>query len=140
MRCGGALGVSGSPRMGMLFVILFLAASSCSLFSLVRRLLRKRAGARWWIAFGVIGALGIGAGVWCAFYFEYHVGADFRVFSFPLPICFFCLEEGRWVDFPVPRFQGWAAALTNVLTITALATVPLWLVSWRQHPHEKPTA
>jgi hypothetical protein len=29
--------------------------------------------------------------------------------------------------------QAWSAVFTNVITIIALATLPLWLVSWRQH-------
>jgi hypothetical protein len=54
-----------------------------------------------------------------------------RIGSFPLPIVFFHLEEGRWVDFPVPEFQAWSAMLANIIAIIALATLPLWLVSWR---------
>ena len=58
-----------------------------------------------------------------------------RIGSFPIPVVFFHLEDGQWVDFPVPGFQAWSAVLTNIVTITALATVPLWLLSWRQHRH-----
>jgi len=59
-----------------------------------------------------------------------------RIGSFPIPVVFFHLEDGDWVDFPVPEFQAWAAALANVISITALATLPLWLISWRQHRNE----
>ena len=126
--------------VGILLVLGFLAASSWVLASLVRRLRRGRAGAQWWFAFVALAVLGIAAGIWFAFHFEYRVGTRYRIASFPLPIVFFHLEDGQWVDFPVPEFQAWAAAFTNILTITALATLPVWLLSWRHHRHEHTTA
>ena len=54
--------------------------------------------------------------------------------------CFFHLEDGQGVDFPVPEFQAWAAVFTNIITITALATLPVWLLSWRRHRHDHTTA
>jgi hypothetical protein len=126
--------------IGILFVLVFLAASSWAIGSLVRRLRRARAGTQWWVAFVMLGVLGIAVGIWFAFDFEYHLGSRYRVGSFPLPVVLFHLEDGQWVDFPVPTFQAWAAAFTNVITITALATLPVWLLSWRQHRHEHTTA
>jgi hypothetical protein len=122
--------------MGILIVIAFLALSSWALAALFRRLRRQRVASGWWVALGVPVACGVALGVWCAFYVEYPVGTRYRIGSFLLPIVFFHLEGGQWVDFPVPEFQAWATALTNVLTITALATLPLWLLSWREHRHE----
>ena len=115
--------------MGILIVIIFLALSSWALVALFRRLRRQRATAGWWVTFGVLVACGVALGIQCAFYSEYHVGPHFRLVSFPIPVVFFHLEHGDWVDFPVPEFQGWASMFTNVITITALATLPLWLVS-----------
>jgi len=126
--------------IGILFVLAFLAASTWVLVSLIRRIRRERAGAQWWIAFVTLAVVGIAVGIWLAFHFEYHVGSRFRVGSFPLPVVFFHLEYGQWVDFPVPEFQAWAAAFTNVITITALATLPVWLLLWRRHRHEHTTA
>jgi len=122
--------------MSILCVILFLVASSLTIVSLVRRFRCKRVSTTWWVAFGILVVIGVVAGIWVAFHFEYPLGARYRVGSFPLPVVFFHLEDGQWVDFPVPAFQAWASALTNVITITALATIPLWLLSWRQHGHE----
>jgi hypothetical protein len=53
---------------------------------------------------------------------------------------FFHLEDGQWVDFPVPPFQAWSAAFTNIIAITALATLPLSLLLWRRHRHERTKA
>jgi hypothetical protein len=122
--------------MGIFIVIVFLALSSWVLVALFRRLRRQRATAGRWLAFGLLVACGIAVGIWCAFYVEYHVGSRYRIGSFPIPVVFFHLEHGDWVGFPVPKFQAWASAFANVITITALATLPLWLVSWRQHRHE----
>ena len=122
--------------MGILIVIVFLALSSWALVALFRRLHRQRATPSRWLAFGVLVACGVAVGIWCAFYVEYHIGSRYRIGSFPIPTVFFHLEDGQWVDFPVPEFQAWAAVFTNVITITAFATLPLWLVLWRQHRHE----
>ena len=123
--------------MGIIFIIVFLGSSSWTLVALCRRLRRQHTGIGWWIAFGILVAFGVTVGIWCAFYCEYPVGTRYRIASFPIPIGFFHLEDGEWVDFPVPKFQAWSAAFTNVITITALATLPLWLVSWRQHRRKR---
>jgi hypothetical protein len=118
--------------MGILIVILFFTLSAWALVALFRRLRRQQASRVLWFALSVLVACGIAVGVWCAFSCEYQVGAHFRVGSFPIPIVFFHFEDGQWVDFPVPEFQACSAVITNIVTITALATLPIWLVSWRQ--------
>jgi hypothetical protein len=119
--------------MGILIVIVFLAVSSWLLVALFRRLRWQQVSNRTWVAFGVLAACGIALGVWCAFYCEYYVGTRYRIGGFPIPIVFFHLEDGQWIDFPVPEFQAWSAAFANVVTITALATLPVRLVAWRPH-------
>jgi hypothetical protein len=86
--------------------------------------------------FSALVACGVAVGVWCAFYCEYHLGAQFRISSFPIPVVFFRLEDGQWVDFPVPAVQTWMTVVTNIITITALATLPVWLVSRRHQRHD----
>jgi hypothetical protein len=97
---------------------------------------RQGATAGRWLAFSFLAACGIAAGIWCAFYVEYHIGSRYRIGGFPIPIVFFHLEDGQWVDFPVPTFQLWATVFTNIIAITALATLPVWLVSLGQHRDE----
>ncbi len=137
---GSAFYVRPHSRMGILLVIIFLALSSWTLVALFRRLRRQHVSAGWWFAFSVLCICGAALGVWCAFYCEYHVGSRFRVGSFPLPVVFFHFEDGAWVDFPVPEFQAWAAVFTDIITIIALATLPLWLVSWRHQKYERRVA
>ncbi len=126
--------------IGMLLIVAFLAGSSWALISLVRRLRREHAGLRWWGAFVILVVIGLSLGAWCAFRCEYPLGSHYRIGSFPLPVVIFRLEDGHWVDFPVPGFQAWSAAFTNIIAITALATVPLWFLSWRGCRHEHRTA
>lgn len=121
--------------MGIFIVITFLALSSWALVALPQRLRRKCATRRWWVACGVLIPCGVALGVWSAFSVEYRVGTHYRIASFPLPVTFFHLEQSGWVDFPVPEFQAWLTVFTNVIAITTLATLPLWLLSWRQHRH-----
>ena len=122
--------------MGILIVILFLALSVWALVALFRRLRRQHASAGLWFAFTALVSCGIALGIWCGFYFEYHVGTRFRIGSFPIPVVFFHLEDGQWVDFPVAEFQAWSAAFANIIIITALIASPLWLVLWRHHKHD----
>lgn len=122
--------------MAILFVIVIFAVSSWTIVALVRRLRSDHVSKAQWLAFSALVVIGVATGIWCAFSFEYRVGARDRLGSFPIPVVFFRLEEGQWVDFPVPEFQAWLTAFTNVITITALSMLPLWFVSWRQHRHE----
>ena len=107
------------------------------LVSLVRQLSRKRASVQWWIAFFTLALVGILAGIWVAFHFEYSLGTRSRLGSFPIPIVLFRLEDGQWTDFPVPAFQAWASVFTNIITITAFALLPVWVASWRHHRHSR---
>ena len=122
--------------MGILIVILFLALSVWTFVALFRRLHRQHASRGLWFAFSVLAASGVAVGIWCALYCEYHLGARFRIGSFPIPVVFFHFEDGQWVDFPVPAFQAWLAVAANIITITALATLPVWLVSRRHQRYD----
>ena len=117
--------------IGMLLAMVLLVASSWALVALARRLSQQRRGSTYWVAFGMLLVSGVGLGFWCAFYFEYYAGPNFRISSFPLPTVFFHLEDGHWVDFPVSQLQAWASCVANIISIAALATSPLWLLCLR---------
>jgi hypothetical protein len=124
--------VATTHQMGFLANIVFCSASSWIVVSLFRRLRRQHAAAGSWLAFALLIVCGLAIGFWCAFYAEYHLGTRFRIGSFPLPAVIFHLEDGQWVDFPVPALQGWLTMITNVFIITALTALPLRLVSGHQ--------
>ena len=74
--------------------------------------------ARAWPRLAGAVALGVALGVWLARFVEYKWGAGMRVIGFPVPVCFFHLEDGRWVDYlpPAPaRYMGWAVNLLSGL-------------------------
>ncbi len=112
--------------MGILIVATFFVCSLWLLISLLRRLRRIGFGGFWWLGLAVMLSLGSLAGYWCAFHFEYQAGARYRIGSFPIPVVFFHLEDGQWVDFPVPEFQAWATVYTNILMVAAVFALPHW--------------
>ena len=122
--------------MNVLLAIILLGLSSWALIALFRRLRRQHVGKGWWVATALSIACGLALGVWCTFCCEYHVWPTFRFFSFPVPVAFFHLEDGQWVDFVPEAPLGWFMMLTNVLSITALTTLPLWLASRKRQTHE----
>ena len=127
--------------MGYLFVILVLSLSLWILLLLFRQFRHHHVSIVWWVAFGLLCAGGGKiAGSWCAFYCEYSIRARYRIGSFPIPIVVFHLEQGEWVDFPVPRSQAWLALFTNIITIVAVSLLPLWLVFWRHRKCENGVA
>jgi hypothetical protein len=115
--------------MGFLIVIALLALSSWGVFATFQRLHRTHASGAWWFAFGVLAVIGLAAGCWLAFGFEYHVSPRMRYVSFPMPLAFFHLEDGRWVDFVTPPHVMYLGMVANVVAIVAVALLPLLLAS-----------
>jgi hypothetical protein len=124
--------------MPALIIIAFLALSGWMLVALFRRLRRDRGSFGSWVVAGLLVGIGLAFGIWSGFYCEYHVGTHYRFSSFPIPIVFFHLEDGQWVDFPVPTVQAWASAFADMITLTALATVPLWFFVANKPMHRTP--
>jgi NO-binding membrane sensor protein with MHYT domain len=122
--------------MNGLLAIIFLGLSTWTLIALFRRLLRRRVARSWWGALSFLIACGMGLGIWCALYCEYPVGSHFRFGSFPIPAVVFHLEDGNWVDFPLQEFWLWAVVAANIITVVALATIPLWLAPRNKQKHE----
>jgi hypothetical protein len=117
--------------MNAFLAIVFLGLSVWALLALFLRLRRQRVGAAWWGTLAFLIVCGITFGVWCAFYCEYPVGTRYRFGSFPIPVVVFHLEGGNWIDFPVEKFIMWSVMFANIITVTALATFPLWVISRR---------
>lgn len=115
--------------MGFLTILIALSISSWLLYATFRRLRRYHANSRWWFAFTAFLLVGAVVGYWLAFRFEYQVSPGTRFCSFPIPVDFFHLEDGQWVDFPTSALFGYPAMITNVVTATAVAVLPVFAVS-----------
>ncbi len=111
--------------MGLIAVTVLLALSVWGILATVRLLRRTGAGRGWWNAFVLLLALGLGAGTWFAFCFDYHVSPEMRCASFPVPLAFFHLEDGHWVDFITPPYVMYPGLVANVAAFAALALLPL---------------
>jgi len=119
--------------MGFAIIIAVLVLSCWLLVATFRRLRRRHAGRSWWFAFGGLVITGVALGYWLAFYAEYQVSPTFRFFSFPIPLCFFHLENGQWVDFPTPEFVRYPGIATNIVAVTALVVLPVLVASLFRH-------
>ena len=119
--------------MGLVIVIAVLALSCWLLFATFRRLRRRHAGRSWWFAFSGFAVAGVALGYWLAFHAEYQVSPTMRFLSFPIPLCFFHLEDGQWVDFPTPGFVAYPGLATNIVAVTALAVLPVLVASLFSH-------
>ncbi|MEO5804041.1 MAG: hypothetical protein ABIR24_10970 [Verrucomicrobiota bacterium] len=119
----------GFTRMGFFFAIALLALSCWSVFSTFRRLRRAHVSRRWWTAFALLAIAGSAAGIWLAFSFEYQITPKMRYASFPMPLAFFHLEDGHWVDFVTPPHVMYPGLIANVVAVIALALMPLFVAS-----------
>jgi len=82
----------------------------------------RRASA--WPRLAGAAALGLALAVWLAFYVQYQWGSELRVIGLPVPVCFFHLEDGQWVDFVPPAPMQWAGCAVNFLTGLAAPFIP----------------
>jgi hypothetical protein len=123
--------------MGFLIVILLFGLSSWGMFATFRRLRRTHAGRTWWYAFSALVVVGIAAGTWLALRFEYHVSPQMRCVSFPMPLAFFHLEDGHWVDFVTPPYVMYPGLVANILSVVAVLLLPLLLGSLIFHRRQR---
>ena len=115
--------------MGFLIVIALFALSSWGVFATFRRLRRTHATRAWWFAFASLAVVGLAAGCFLAFSFEYQLSPRMRYVSFPMPLAFFHLEDGQWMDFVTPGYIMYPGLITNVIAVVAMALLPLLLAS-----------
>jgi hypothetical protein len=69
------------------------------------------------------------AGVWLALTVDYRVSPKMRFLSFPMPLAFFHLEDGRWIDFVTPPHVMYPGLVANVISVVALSLLPVWIAS-----------
>lgn len=73
----------------------------------------------WWVRFGALALVGAVAGGWLAIAADYQVSPTMRFGSFPLPLVFYQLEDGRWVDFVTPPFVLYPGLVANISSVIA---------------------
>src|SRR5581483_10679994 len=59
--------------MGLIVILPFAALAGWSIFALARWLRRGGYGPKWWRAFAILALIGLGLGIWFAFFLHYHV-------------------------------------------------------------------
>ncbi|MCW5557866.1 MAG: hypothetical protein KIT22_08550 [Verrucomicrobiae bacterium] len=123
--------------MGFLIAIFLLVVSSWGVLGTFQRLRRTHAGRAWWVAFAALTVVGVVAGSWLALRFEYQVSPQMRYVSFPMPLAFFHLEDGHWVDFVTPPHVLYPGLVANILAVIAALLLPLLLASVLLHRRQK---
>ena len=111
--------------LSFILAVVLLALSAWGVSATVRGLRHANAGGAWWLAFTVLGVLGAGVGAWFAFRFEYQVSHDFRFAGFPVPVAFFHLEGGDWVDFIIPPYFAYPAVFADIVSFGVALSMPL---------------
>ena len=109
---------------GLLLILPVLALDVWLLATTGKRQFKMWTRSRAWPRLAGAAALGAALGIWLALFVEYKWGSNFRVIGFPVPVCFFVLEDGNWVDFLPPsamQYLGWAA---NFLSGLAAPFIP----------------
>lgn len=119
--------------MGFLIVMAVLGLSWAGIWGTWRRLRRVNASRVWWVRFGALAVVGAVAGVGLAIAADYQVSPTMRFGSFPVPLVFYQLEDGRWIDFVTPPFVLYPGVVANISSVIAAAVVPLWVGSMIVH-------
>jgi hypothetical protein len=115
--------------MGFPIVIAVLALSGWSIYRIFRHLRLKQVTRAWWAAFTLLAIVGVAIGSWLTFRFEYQVSPTMRCLSFPVPLAFFHLENGQWIDFITPPYIRYPGVAANITAAVAGALAPLFLAS-----------
>jgi hypothetical protein len=124
-------------RMGIIIDVALVALSSWGVRSTFRSLRQSHAGRPWWSAFVALTIVGVLAGSWLALRFEYQVSPKIHFFSFPIPIVFFHLEQGQWIDFVPTAPVMYLGVITNILAVVSGFLLPLLLASTLFHRRKR---
>src|SRR5581483_2675920 len=112
--------------MGLIVILPFAALAGWSIFALARWLRRGGYGPKWWRAFAILALIGLGLGIWFAFFLHYHV-VNTRLAGFPIPVQIISRENpsAPWVESRLPGFIRFGGTLTNLLAGIAICLVPI---------------
>jgi len=111
--------------VGFLFILAQLTLCGWTIARIVKRVRGEGGGKALWLVFGALALVGLGLGAWMALGVEYRLGTRFRFAGFPIPVVFFHLEDGQWVDFITPPVIMYPGMVANVLTGVAVLQLPL---------------
>lgn len=77
--------------------------------------------------------MGVLLGLWLSLVFEYQSvtksGMQRRTVGAPLPVVIFQLEEGQWIDYPVPLPAVILIATINIAIASTALAAPVFLSS-----------
>ncbi len=111
--------------MGSIILIIPIAVFSVWLLSTTgRRVLDKKRAQGKLAQFGLIVLIGLAIGAWFTFVVNYKMGATLRLKSFPVPTEFIYLQDGKWVESPLPPIMKAAVVATDFLFGIAIAFFP----------------
>jgi hypothetical protein len=111
--------------MGALILILpVLAFDVWLMASTGKKQIKTWTQARAWPRLAGTAGLGVALGIWLALFVEYKWGSSIRVIGFPVPVCFFHLEDGEWVDFIPPAPMQYLGCAANFLSGLAAPLLP----------------
>jgi hypothetical protein len=100
---------------GLILILPVLAFEVWLLATTGRKQCKIWRQARVWPRLAGAVLIGLALGVWLAFFVQYKWGSGVRVIGFPVPVRFFHLEDGRWVDYLPPEAMQWAGWAANFL-------------------------
>jgi len=109
---------------GLIIIVPVLAFDVWLLATTGKKQFKIWSQARAWPKLAGAAGIGVALGVWLALFVEYHWGARMRVIGFPVPVCFFHLEDGNWIDYLIPTPMQWLGAAANFLSGLAAPLIP----------------
>lgn len=74
--------------------------------------------------FALIVLIGLALGGWFTFVVNYKIAPTLRLKSFPVPTLFIYLQDGKWVESPLPPVMKAAAIAADFLFGMAIAFFP----------------
>lgn len=112
--------------MGFLFIAPFALFAGWAVFAIYRWLRRGGYGREWWKAFTILSCVGVGFGVWFAFFLAYNV-ANKRIEGFPIPLRIYGHEKPAdpWIEAPMPVTIRIGGIVTDWLCGVALCLAPI---------------